>query len=219
MEFKDVVYKRKSIRGYKKDPVSKETLTKVLNVATRAVSGKNFQPWEFTVVTGEPIEKLRKINAERFRNREELDIPDVMLSGVYKERAKEIGIGLFKAMEIGREDKEKRLEWGERGYRFFDAPAVILIYMDESVDDRIFRLDIGAVVQNICLAAVDEGLSTCVEYQAVGYNKDYYELLNIPENKRFIVGISIGYEDESYPANSYTTPREDVDTLTNWVGF
>lgn len=218
MEFKEVNNKRKSIRGYKNTPVSKEKLKNILKEATRAVSGKNFQPWEFVVVTGEPIEKLKDMNAKLFRERKDLDIPDVMLEGVYKERSKTLGIDLFTVMEIGREDKEKRIWWGERGYRFFDAPAVILIYMDESVDE-LFRLDIGCVIQNICLAAMDEGLGTCVEYQATGYNDHYYDFLNIPRNKRFICGISIGEIDPEFPANSYVSKREDVDTVTKWVGF
>ncbi len=49
-ELLDLVVKRRSIRRFKPDPVPKETIVKIIEVARWAPSGFNMQPWEFVVV-------------------------------------------------------------------------------------------------------------------------------------------------------------------------
>lgn len=220
MELKDAILSRKSIRGFKKSPVEKETLKQILQLATRAISGVNCQPWEFVVVTGPVLEALKERNMESVRSgapedRTDAPIPD----GVYRERGRTIGKALLGAMQIAREDKEGRIWWGERGFRFFDAPAVIFLLMDDALDEAAYRFDMGCVAQNICLAALEYGLGTCVEDQAVTYQKAARELLHIPDSKRLVVGIAIGYPDDGFAANSVVSPREEIDNITAWHGF
>ena len=219
MELKQVIMERHSVRGYTDQPVSKDLIREILELACRAVSGVNCQPWEFAVAAGEPLERLKEYNIQALRSGIEpdqvfADLPDVK----YLNRSRTIGKALLGAMGIGREDKEGRVWWSERGYRFFDAPAVIFILMDDRMDDAFF-LDIGCVTQNIILAAHDRGLGTCVEEQAVVYQKGAREILGIPENKRFVIGISIGYEDPEFPANAVRSEREEIDSITGWCGF
>ncbi len=122
-------------------------------------------------------------------------------------------------MDIKREDREMRIWWGERGYRFFDAPVVIYLLMDRSLDETAYRFDMGCVAQNICLAAVERGLGSCVEDQAITYTKGARGILGIPEEKRFVVGIAIGYPDNDFAANHVVSPREEIDSITKWCGF
>ena len=122
-------------------------------------------------------------------------------------------------MGIERSDRERRHWWLQRGFRFFDAPAVILLYMDEHWDEMSHRFEMGTIAQNLCLAAMEFGLGTCVEYQAVMYQRGIREQLGLPAGKRFACGIAIGYPDDSFPANQVVTPREDVDAMTHWYGF
>jgi nitroreductase len=220
MELREAINGRRSIRGFTSQPVARETLREVLNLATRAVSSINCQPWEFVVATGAVLDALKERNMEMLRNgepedRKDAEVPD----GPYKDRGRTIGKALLSAMNITREDKEGRVWWNERGYRFFDAPAVIFLLMDESLDETAYRFDMGCVAQNICLAALEQGLGTCVEDQAVTYQKGARELLNIPESKRFVIGIAIGYPDQEFPANNVVSTREDIDQITSWHGF
>ena len=122
-------------------------------------------------------------------------------------------------MGIKREDKAGRKAWTERGYRFFDAPAVILVLLDKSLDETCFRFDMGCVTQNICLAAMEYGLGTCVEYQAIVYHDAYRKYLNLPESKRLVCGIAIGYPNPDFPANHVVSTRVDIDTNTSWYGL
>lgn len=220
MEVREAITKRRSIRGYLDTPVSREVIREVLELAVRAVSGVNSQPWEFYVVAGDKLERLKEYNmaASRRRDPEDRMDPDVP-DGIYKDRSRAIGKALLGAMGITREDKERRAWWGERGFCFFDAPAVIFLLMDDSLEETAYRLDMGCVAQNITLAAMEKGLGTCVADQAVTYQKGAREILGIPENKRFVIGISIGYPDEGFAANQVVSQREPVDNITTWCGL
>lgn len=219
MELKDAILSRKSIRGFKDEPVSKETLEEVLKLATRAVSALNSQPWEFIVLTGDVMKKIAAENIDCFLSGAEEDIEDPVMADEKRQRMIGVAKQLFSAMEIAREDKEKRLWWTQRGFRFFDAPAAILICVDENCDEVFHRFDVGAVTQNITLAAMEYGLGTCVELQAVNYQRGIKKYLDIPEGKKFIIGVAIGYPDWDFPANNVISEREDIANNTRWFGF
>jgi nitroreductase len=122
-------------------------------------------------------------------------------------------------MNIQRGDKEKRAAWLERGFRFFDAPIAIIILTDRSLSDVGPLLDLGAAMQTICLAALNFGLGTCIEDQGVLYPEVLREIVQIPENKKIIIAIAIGYPDLDFPANGLVNGRESLDKNTRWVGF
>lgn len=218
MELEKAINERRSVRGYKKDPVTKETLEKVLKLATRAISAENTQPWEIAVIGGEILRNIAKVNVENFLSGEEPEQPQSTFDGIYRQRRIGIGKKLFAAMDIAREDKEKRLWWSSRGFGFFDAPAAFIIYMDKSLgQESVF--DIGCLAQNICLAAMEYGLGTCVEIQAVMYQKGLRRFLDIPEDKVPIMGVAIGYPDESFAANGVRSDRAELSENVRWYGF
>lgn len=219
MELKTAITERHSIRGYTSEPVKQETLRDVLRLATRAVSSVNAQPWEFVVATGSVLDAIREDNVACMRDQLPLDIPAVSLEGVYHKRRIDVAKQLLIAMEIPREDRARRDWWLERGYRYFDAPAAIILCMDDSLDEATYRFDMGCVAQNICLAAKEFGLGTCVEYQGVMYQRGLRKYLQIPENKRIVCAIAIGYPDPEFPANHVVSDREDVENITSWYGF
>ena len=76
----------------------------------------------------------------------------------------------------------------------------------------------GLVIQNICLAAVDFGLATCIENQGIIYSDVIREIVQIPDDKRLLVAIAIGYPDWDFPANQVISPREDVANVITWCG-
>lgn len=218
MELRKAINERKSIRGFKPDPVSQATLREVLRLATRAVSTVNAQPWEFAVITGDVLAAIGKDNIDSLHSGPP-DMNDVPIEGIYRNRRVTLAKQLFAAMGVARDDRERRSWWEQRGFRFFDAPAAIILYMDSALDEAVFRFDMGCVTQNICLAAMEFGLGTCVEDQAVMYHRGLRNYLNIPQSKRFVTGIAIGYPDWDFPANNVVSPREDVDDVTAWYGF
>ena len=173
MDIIDAIKTRKSIRGYKSDPVSKETLQEILQVAGRSPSAMNTQPWEFFVIGGDILKQLRDANSNNLRSgvmpKGEHSVTGWTKDSVYRTRQVDLAMALFELMGIEREDKEKRAQWMERGFRFFDAPVAIIVVADKSLAENTPLIDIGIVIQSICLAAMNYGLGTCIEDQGCLY--------------------------------------------------
>jgi nitroreductase len=223
MDILDAIRKRKSIRGYKPDPVPKAVIREILEIASRAPSAMNTQPWEFVVVAGEPLRKIRQGCVEKL-NAGEIPQPEHLVVGwtndsIYRVRQVDLAKHIFQVMDIPREDKVKRAAWMERGFRYFDAPATIVIVVDKTLSESGPMLDVGAVMQNICLAALHFRLGTCIHDQGVMYPDVVKRYAGIPESKRLIIAISIGYPDEENIVNTITSTREPIDSLISWIGF
>ncbi len=217
----EAIRTRKSIRGFKPDPVSKDVLKDIISVASRAPSALNSQPWECTVVAGDVIEKIKKASVEQF----EAGVaphPDLVwhgrLTGDYRKRQVALGIQLFQLMGIAREDTEKKIDWTKRGFRFFDAPAAIILSIDESMRDAS-QFDIGTLTQTIALAAVHHGLGTCIQGQGLMYPEVVRKYTGIGEDKRLSINLAIGYPDWDFAANKVQSEREPLERTTNWCGI
>ncbi|MCD6225210.1 MAG: nitroreductase family protein, partial [Deltaproteobacteria bacterium] len=136
-----------------------------------------------------------------------------------RNRQVNLAIQLFKLMGIERKNKKQRTKWVERGFRYFDAPAAILISLDGSLPESAPALDIGAVMQSICLAALHFNLGTCIENQGVMYPDVVRKWADIPKSRLLVVSIAIGFPDWGFPANRVASEREPVDSIVKWFGF
>jgi nitroreductase len=223
MDVIEAVKKRKSIRGYKPDPVPRQILEHILQLASRAPSAMNTQPWEFTVLTGDVLENVRQGNVDLLNSGVPPN-PEHVVTGwpkdsIYRQRQVTLAQQLFELMNIRREDKEKRARWRERGFRYFDAPAAIILSVDRRLAESGPLLDVGAVMQTICLTALHFGLGTCIEDQGTMYPQMLREYAHIPESKRIIAAVAIGYPDWDFPANKVESEREPIKNSTTWLGF
>jgi nitroreductase len=221
MDLIEAIKSRKSIRGYKPDPVLKEVLTEILEVASRAPSSMNTQPWELTIIAGDVIEQIKQANIKKLSSGE-VPKPDVVrgerYTDKYRERQVAIGVQLFQLMNIAREDREKRAEWMKRGFRFFDAPAAIILSIDESLGEAA-QFDLGAIAQTIALTALNYGLGTCIQGAGIMYPDIIRKLTGIPESRKINICLTIGYPDWDFPANKVRSEREPVENFTTWHGI
>ena len=223
MDVEEAIRTRMSIRDFKPDPVPKEILKEILEIAARAPSAENSQPWEFTVIAGDVLDNVRQANIESLNSGAPSN-PDLHAEGwpsgsVYRQRQVEIAKQIFKLMEIPREDKEKRAQWMETGFRYFNAPSAIIISVDRLAHYPRPLFDIGALTQNICLVALKYGLGTCIANQGVTYPEVLNKLAGIPASKRIMISIAIGYPNYDFPANKVVSTREPVENITTWCGF
>jgi nitroreductase len=220
MNVSEAIRKRKSIRDFKPDPVPRDTLRAILELACRAPSAMNTQPWKFLVVTGKSLEEIRRENVEKLRAgeipREEHVAVGWSPDSLYRRRQVALAVQLFQLMGIRREDGEERSRWLERGFRFFSAPAAIVLLTDRALVEGSSILDIGAVMQTICLAALEYGLGTCIEDQGVMYPEVIRRHCGIADSDKIVIGIAIGYPNPDFPANRLESPREPVDNVTIW---
>jgi nitroreductase len=224
MDIVEAIRSRKSIRGYKPDAVPKEILKEILGIATRAPSAMNTQPWEITIVSGEVLDNIRKGNIEMLNSgaKPHPEVPYKTFEGKYRERQVDLAIQLFKLMGIAREDKEKRGEWTRRGFRFFDAPAGIILSIDRSLinssaGELMALMDIGSLAQTICLTALKYGLGTCINDQGIMFPEVVRRFTHIPESKLMVICIAIGYPDWNFPANKLETGREPPENVVTWL--
>lgn len=221
MDVVEAIRTRKSIRRFKPDPVPKEVLKEILEIATHSPSSLNMQPWEITVITGKVLENIKQANIEMLLSGAPAS-PDRgfrHFEGKYRQRQVDLAIQIFKLMGIAREDKEKRAEWRERGVRFFDAPAAFILFIDKSLEELMAVLGIGAIAQTICLTALNYGLGTCIEGAGIRFPEVVRKFTGIPESKRMIICITIGYPDWDFSANKLESEREPLENVVTWCGY
>ena len=223
MQYDEVVLGRRSIRGYKPDPVPQALIKEVLALAMRSPSSMNTQPWNFTVVTGEVLDLIRRGNTERnlagIPHSREFRIGSPF-AGQHRDRQVGVAKQLFAAMDIAREDTEKRQDWVLRGFRQFDAPVCIIITYDAVLadsDDTAF--DCGAVTTALVNAAWSKGLGAVINSQGIMQSPVVREHANIPDDQVIMKAVALGWPDESFPANAVVSKRKSVDEAATFLGF
>ncbi len=223
MQFDEVMLGRRSIRGYKPDPVPRKLIEEVLTLAMRAPTSMNTQPWHFYVITGEPLNRIRAGNTERMvagvpQSREFRTGP--AFAGVHRERQIGVAKQLFSAMGIARDDKDARQDWVLRGFRQFDAPVCIIITYDRDVDgsdDSPF--DCGGVANALVNAAWSRGLGTVINSQGIMQSPVVREHAGIAADQVIMKSIALGWPDHSFPANAVISERKPIEEAAVFVGF
>jgi len=223
MNYEDIAQARRSIRGYKKDPIPREILEEIIHIAKQAPSSMNTQPWHFHVLTGEPLERIRKGNTEKMMAGSSVD-REIKLNhgyeGPHRERQVEIAVQLFEAMGIARDDKERRMDWVMRGFRQFDAPVSIVITVDKALaDDTIAHFDCGAATYGLVLAAWSKGIGSVINGQGIMQSSVVRENANIPEDQVIMTCVAMGYPDDSFVANEVKSRRSPNDKVASFIGF
>ena len=223
MQFDEVVLGRRSARGYKPDLVPKSLIKEVIEIAMRAPSSLNTQPWNFFVVTGDPLDQIRSGNTERNL----AGVPDSRefrghgaYKGVHRERQKQIAAQLFEVMGITWDDKPKRKDWVLRGFRQFDAPVSVVVTYDRSIHGGdIAPFDCGAVANALVNAAWSRGLGCVINSQGIMQSPVVREHAGIPEDQVIMICIAMGYPDDTFPANAVVSQRKSVEEAVVFVGF
>ncbi|NOQ32976.1 MAG: nitroreductase [Methanosarcinales archaeon] len=218
MKLLEAIKSRKSIRAYKSDPVSRDVLTELLDIAGWAPSATNTQPWEFFVLTGKVLDDLNHATIANIREDMKPN-PDIAIfetppKGTYSKRQQKFFKQILGIIEP-EEGKNKMQNWFEMSVGNYGAPARIVIVADKSAPGW-FAFDIGIVTQTIALAAQEYGLGTCILGDAAAYPDEVRRIAGIPESKRIVIGIAIGYPDGDHPLNSLLTGREPVEELVTW---
>ncbi len=223
MEYDDVILGRRSIRGYKPDPVPRALIEEIIGLAMRSPSSMNTQPWNFYIITGEPLARIRAGNTERNlagvpQSREFRTGPG--FANQHRERQIGVAKQLFGAMGIAREDTEGRKDWTLRGFRQFDAPVCVIVTYDRALDgsdDTPF--DCGAVATALVNAAWSRGLGAVINSQGIMQSPVVREHAKIAEDQVIMKSIALGWPDETFPANAVVSERKSVQEATNFVGF
>ena len=223
MQFSQLIQARKSIRGYLPQAVPRDVIDAIIEVAKWAPSSMNTQPWHVHVVTGEPLDRIRKGNSENMLAGvpPKRDFPmKEAYDGLHRKRQIDVAVQLFDAMGIAREDKERRMDWVMRGFRQFDAPVSLVLTYDKYLEPAaISQFDLGAFSHAIVLAAWEHGLGCVINGQGIMQSHVVREHAAIPDDQNIMICIAMGYPDESFVANTVKSVREDNSRFVRYVGF
>lgn len=213
---------RRSVRAFLPTPVPQATILEILDVAARAPSGTNTQPWKVHVLTGEAKERLtRDILAayddpvERAKHTEEYAYYPTEWVSPYIDRRRKVGWDLYGLLGIGKTDKAGMHAQHGRNYRFFDAPVGLIF-----VIDRIMRqgswLDYGMFLQNVMVAARARGLDTCPQAAFTQFHRIIEAQLGLAESEMVVCGMSLGRADHAAAVDALVTQREPAAAFTRF---
>ncbi len=215
MELIEVIKERKSTRAFTSDPVPREMIEDILQLATRAPSAINLQPWELTVVDGEEKERLCRRLLKAYGERRVSCSPRTttpLPPEVDRRRRK-----LFRDMNPYVDQLGVSFEdfINEGSFNFYGAPTAIIISMDRALP-KTRLVCIGSALGYLVLAAHAHGLGTCPIGIITAFEDEIKDQLNIPEGKEVILGVALGYPDWGNPINQFKSSRENPINITRW---
>ncbi|MGV7208958.1 nitroreductase [Oxalobacteraceae bacterium A2-2] len=214
---------RRSIRAFLPRPVPRADLERILEVAARAPSGTNVQPWKVYVLSGEVKRRLSATilaahndpELARQHTEEYAYYPREWISP-YIERRRKVGWDLYGLLGLTREDKAGMAAQHGRNYEFFGAPVGLIFTMDRVMEQGSW-LDCGMFLQNIMVAARGRGLDTCPQAAFTQYHRIIAEVLELPANEIVVCGMALGYADPGKIENTLVTERAPLAEFVKFV--
>lgn len=216
------IHTRHSVRRFLPRAVPQKMVEELLELASRAPSGTNVQPWKVYALAGHAKDALSAAILDKFNSTgmdgREFDYYPTQWADPWLSRRRKIGFGLYGLLGIGKDDKEGMKRQTGRNYSFFDAPVGFIFTMDKSLGQGMF-IDYGMFLGNLMTAARARGLDTCAQAAFADYHQTIREVLGIPENELVVCGMALGYADKAAPENQLVTDREPVAGFTSFRGF
>ncbi|MFC1928627.1 nitroreductase [Chloroflexota bacterium] len=216
MDVLKTIRERRSVRAFQPVPVPRATIEEILKLTINAPSANNLQPWEFIVVMDEEKDRLSRTLIKGYKEKRiscgsgaEKPLPEAI---------RQRGVQTLELMKPYAERAGTSIESfiNEGSCNFYGAPAAIIICLDDCFSARQM-VDVGSAVGYLVLAAQAFGLATCPIGLITDYADEIKDLLNIPENKKVVIGIALGYPDHENPMGQFKSSRADLSELVRWI--
>ncbi len=223
MNVEEAILSRKSVRAFTDKPVPLNIIQHILEVAQRAPSGTNTQPWHTYVCTGDVQKAISQDVCELFdqgkgREYHEYDYYPEVWKDEHRDRRRGVGWSLYGLLGIEKGDRARTMQQAKRNFSFFDAP-VGLFFTTDAYLGRGSWFDVGLYMQTVMLAVRNEGLHTCPQAAWVAFQEPIFRHLNIPDDQVLISGMALGYEDTTEIVNTLVSGREHADDVVSYLGF
>lgn len=218
---------RMSVRAFLPQPVPRATIERLLQLASRAPSGTNTQPWKVYVLQGASRDALikqvctahdalRQDPTLAAQYPEPYDYYPTQWVSPFIDRRRENGWGLYGLLGIGKGDKDQMHAQQQRNFQFFDAPVGLMITVNR-VMGRGSLVDTGMFLQNLMLAARAHGLDTCPQAAWNGFSNLIMPHIGAADDEMLVCGMSLGVADPAHKVNTFATPRVGADAFTTWL--
>lgn len=215
-----VLRSRRSLRAYRTDPVPRELLAELLEVAASAPSNSNTQPWQIHAVAAAPKATLSAALLAAFHEGTlppSLHFPDP-LPAEYAQRQQDFGARYYQSLGIDVADMAGRARQTARNFDFFGAPVGLIFTIDQRLAPHSW-LDLGLLVQNVMIAATARGLGTCPQVSFARFHTVIAQHLPLGEHELTVCGMSLGYPQREAAVNRIAMPRRAVREFVNFDGF
>lgn len=226
MDIDQAITSRRSIRRFLSKPVSAATVAQILEIAARAPSGTNMQPWKVYVLTGTAKERLssklvatyqaQAASTEHDQHKSEYDYYPTEFVEPYKSRRRAVGLALYRLLGIKKGETDQMIAQHARNFLFFDAPVGLIFTIDRDLQIGSW-LDYGMFLQNIMIGARARGLHSCPQAAFATFHKIIRAELAIPENEIVVCGMSLGYADKTAAENQLITDRIALDEFVTFI--
>ncbi|MGU3586573.1 nitroreductase [Rhodococcus sp. C26F] len=219
MEFQDVMKARYSCRSFLPDELSQEHLERIFSLAQRAPSWSNTQPWTVHLTSGPATAAFAGALTEHVQAQSQS--PDLVMpekyEGVYAQRRRETGFGLYECLGIARDDRDARHSQLMLNYSFFGAPHVAVITSDRN-QGVYGAIDCGAYVSALTLAATSLGVGSIAQAAIAQYSDFVRTYLGIDDDRVVVCAVALGLADPDHPANRFRTSRAPLDEVVTRAG-
>lgn len=214
-----LLQQRHSCRAFRTEPVPRGQILQILQTAQRTASWCNAQPWRAHIVSGAPLQGLQNDLMARSQSgvpaAPELDWPQEY-RGVYRQRRRECGWALYRAVGIQAGDREASSHQSQENFRCFGAPHLVVVTSEAALGTHGV-MDCGAWVANFMLSAAALNIATIAQASIASWPDLLRRHLDIEPDRHVVCGIAFGFEDEAHPANHFRTQRAPLDEVVHWV--
>ncbi len=223
MDVRDAVASRYSCRAFLPTPVPEQTVRDIIELAARAPSAGNMQPWQVDVIAGERVEALKDLLRPRMGELPrgegtQYTIYPPEMNATFRKRRFEVGEMLYKSIGVPREDKPARYRQYGRNFEFFGAPVGLFFSIDRALGVAQYS-DMGGLIQTVMLLARGYGLHACAQQAWASWPKTVSDFLKLPDHMMLYSGMALGHEDTSAPINSWRSPRAPLHEFASFSGF
>jgi nitroreductase len=214
---------RVSTRAFLDAPLSEALVREILDTARWSPSGGNLQPWKVIAVSGDArqavIDLARRVRDANFAG-EAFDPPvyPANLWEPYRTRRFKVGEALYELLGIPRADKTARQKQFDRNYQFFDAPVGLFFVIDSGMGRGQWS-HLGMFMQSVALAALERGVSSCMQEAWASVRGALARHFELPDNEMVYCGMALGYADTSARVNRLRSERAGVDEFARFQGF
>jgi nitroreductase len=218
MDVSEAVSRRMSVRAFRPDPVPGETVRAILEIAHRAPSGGNLQPWRVYALAGEALAAFKAMVAATPMESPQYEVYPANLWEPFRTRRYECGEDLYGAIGIPREDRPARLRQLARNAGFFEAPVGLFFCLDRNLGPPQWA-DVGMFMQSVMLLAVERGLDTCAQEFWARYPQTVAQFVGLPDDHMVFSGMAMGWRDEAHAINRWRTRRDPFEAWCEMRGF
>jgi len=218
MDVSEAVRRRMSVRAFRAEPPPTALVREILELAHRAPSGGNLQPWRVFALAGAPLAELKALAAATPMEAPEYDVYPPELWEPFRTRRFQCGEDLYASIDIPREDRQARLRQLARNLDFFGAPVGLFFCLERKLGPPQWA-DVGMYMQTLMLLAVERGLDSCAQEFWARYPKTVAAFLGLADDQMVFSGMALGYRDEAAPINHWRTRRDPLDVWCEMRGF